>query len=153
MLETLTALSKDTIKGLQEIIEINIDSSKGFETAAEKVENRDIAMYFRRCGERRAVFAKELQQVVLQNGQEPESSGSLAGGAHRWWLSLRGTVQNGDEHGILAEAERGEDSIKHRYESVLKDTAGSPLNAELQRQYASIKQDHDTIRDMRDARS
>ena len=44
-------------------------------------------------------------------------------------------------------------AIKARYENVLKETAGSPYNAVLQRQYASVKEAHDTIRDMRDARA
>lgn len=153
MLESKTNLRDDTIKGLQSIIEINLDSSKGFAQAADKVENRDIAMYFRRCGARREQFAQELQQVIALNGEKPETSGSLAGAAHRWWIGIRGAVQNGDEHAMLAEAERAEDAIKERYEKVLKETAGSPLSATLHQQYISVKQDHDTIRDLRDARS
>ncbi|MEZ6235727.1 MAG: PA2169 family four-helix-bundle protein [Phycisphaerales bacterium] len=152
-METMTNLEKDTVKGLQDLIEINIDSAKGFAEAADKIENRDIAAYFRRCGSRRGEFAGELQRVVGLNGTEPKDSGTVKGAVHRWWLGLRGAVQDGDEHAILAEAERGEDAIKHEYESVLKSTAGSPLNSVLHRQYASVKQDHDTIRDMRDARA
>lgn len=152
-METVTTLNDETVSGVQKLIEINIDSSKGFTAAAEKVENRDIANYFRRCGQRREAFSGELQRIIGMNGEEPEDSGTLKGTMHRWWLELRGTVQSGDEHAMLAEAERGEDAIKERYEEVLKETAGSPLNAMLHRQYASIKQDHDTIRDMRDARA
>lgn len=153
MNETITQLGDKTIAGLQDLIEINIDSGKGFREAAERIENKDIASYFRRCGERRHEFASELQRIVGMNGEEPERSGSASGTVHRWWLSLRGKVQGGDEHAVLAEAERGEDAIKHKYEDVLQDTAGSPLTATLNRQYASVKQDHDTIRDMRDARA
>ena len=153
MLETKYNLNSDTIKGLQELIEINIDSSKGFGQAADKIESRDIAAYFRRCGERRSQFANDLQRAVNVNGEDAKEHGSLAGAAHRWWLGLRGTVASGDEHSVLAEAERGEDAIKGKYEKVLKETAGSPLNATLQQHYVSVKQDHDTIRDMRDARA
>ncbi len=152
-METITTLKDETIAGLQDLIEINIDSGKGFKQAAENIENTDIANYFRRCGERRSTFAGELQRVVGANGEKPETSGTVKGAVHRWWLGVRGTVQSGDEHAILAEAERGEDAIKHRYEEVLKETAGSPLNETLHRQYASVKHDHDTIRDMRDARA
>ncbi|MAY73322.1 MAG: histidine kinase [Phycisphaerae bacterium] len=152
-METTLNLDKNTIRGVQDLIEINIDSSKGFAEAADKIENSDIATFFRRCGERRDVFARELQRAVATSGEEPKTSGSLAGTLHRWWLDLRGTVQDGDEHGVLSEAERGEDAIKGRYESVLKSTTGSPLNATLQEQYVSVKNDHDMIRDMRDARA
>lgn len=152
-METITTLNDETVSGLQDLIEINIDSSEGFAEAAEKIENPDIANYFRRCGQRRETFSRELQRVVGMNDTEPKDSGTLKGTIHRWWVGIRGAVQSGDEHAMLAEAERGEDAIKECYETVLKETAGSPLNAVLHRQYASVKQDHDTIRDMRDARA
>ncbi len=152
MLETKTTLNDETIDRLQDLIEVNIDSSKGFAEAADKIENRDISNYFRRCGARRGMFAGELQDVVRQNGQEPRTSGSAKAKLHRWWMDLRDVVGQGDEHAMLAEAERGEDAIKERYETVIRDTSGSPLNSALLQQYMSVKQDHDTIRDMRDAR-
>lgn len=152
-METITNLDKDTIKGVKSLIEINIDSSKGFETAAENIENADIAGYFRQCSARRAQFADQLKRVVDVNNADAPDDGTAKGTIHRWWLSMRGTIQNGDEHAVLAEAERGEDSIKGTYEDVLKNTAGSPLNAVLTDQYASVKETHDTIRDMRDARA
>ena len=152
-METIDNLNDTTIDKLQDLIRINIDSSKGFETAAKNIENRQISNYFSDCSARRAGFATELQGHVAWSGDEPEDSGSLRGTLHRWWLDIRGTVQDGDEHGVLAEAERGEDAIKERYEDVLKETAGSPLNALLQQHYVSVKADHDAIRDMRDARA
>lgn len=152
-METITNLDKDTLSGVKSIIEINIDSSKGFQTAAENIENADIAGYFRQCSTRRAQFADQLSRVVDINGVDAPDSGSAKGTIHRWWMDLRGTIQNGDEHAVLAEAERGEDSIKGEYEKVLKSTAGSPLNALLTDQYAVVKETHDTIRDMRDARA
>lgn len=152
-METVTHLNDDSIKGIQNLIEINIDSSKGFRDAAEKIENPQIARFFRDCGTERERFASELKNIVRVNGQTPEDSGSLKGTAHRWWMDIRGTVAGGDEHAVLAEAERGEDAIKHRYESTLKQTAGSAVNDVLQRQYASVKSRHDQIRDMRDARA
>lgn len=152
-METITNLDKDTLSGVKSIIEINIDSSKGFQTAAENIENADIAGYFRQCSTRRAQFADQLSRVVDVNGVDSPDSGSAKGTIHRWWMDLRGTIQNGNEHAVLAEAERGEDSIKGKYEEVLKKTAGSPLNAVLTDQYAAVKEAHDTIRDMRDARA
>jgi uncharacterized protein (TIGR02284 family) len=150
VLETKNNLNDDTIKEVQQLIEINIDSGKGFSEAAKKIENSAVARYFRECGSRREGYASELQQHVARSGTKPEDSGSLKGTMHRWWLDLRGTVQDGEEHAVLAEAERGEDAIKEKYEHVLKATSGSALNSVIQHQYASIKMDHDQIRSMRD---
>lgn len=152
-METVSTLRDDTISGIQDLIEINIDSSKGFREAADKVECTDIANLFRQCADEREQYAGQLKSLVQVNGEEPKDSGTIRGTVHRWWLSLRGTVQQGDEHALLAEAERGEDAIKHRYEDTLKDTAGSAVNDVLQNQYTGVKARHDQIRDMRDARA
>lgn len=152
-METVSSLTNESIKGVQGLIEINIDSAKGFEEAAEKIENESIASLFRQCGKEREQYASQLRDIVRVNGEEPEDSGTIKGTAHRWWLSIRGTVTGGNEHTVLADAERGEDAIKHRYEDTLKETAGSAVNDLLQRQYAGVKARHDQIRDMRDARA
>lgn len=152
-METTTNMTTETLEGLQDLIEINIDSSKGFDTAAEAIENSSIADMFRQCAAERRRFGDELSQYIRLNGGKPETTGSVKGAAHRWWLNIRGKVQDGDEHAVLAEAERGEDAIKAEYEKVLKNTAGSPVNDVLQQQYASVKARHDRIRDMRDSRA
>jgi len=152
-METITNLNEDTIKGIQNLISINIDSSKGFTSAAEHIENDQIASYFRDCGKERLRFAHELQVATSINNEEPEDDGSLKGTVHRWWMDIRSTVTGGNEHTVLADAERGEDEIKELYEKTLKDTAGSPLNGVLQSQYALVKKRHDQIRDMRDQRA
>lgn len=152
MLETKTTLEAEMIDGVQTLIQYNIDSARGFAEAAEKIETTHIAGYFRECGARRAMFADELKHFVAINGEEPADSGTIKGTLHRWWLSLRGTVADGDEYALLAEAERGDDSIKAKYEEVLEQTAGSAMSDVLHRQYKSVKADHDRVRDMRDAR-
>ncbi len=150
-METTANLDKDTVSGLQDLIEINIDSSKGFKAAADKIEDQRIASYFRECSSERDGFARDLSRYVSLNATEPKDSGTAKGTVHRWWLELRGTVQRGDEHAVLAEAERGEDAIKARYEDVMKKTAGNPLNSVLLAQYAAVKSRHDQVRAMRDA--
>lgn len=149
-LETKHNLDQKTIGDLQKVISINLDSAKGFRTAAEQIGNENIAGLFRACAEERDTMAHECQALVGANATVPEDDGSLLGAAHRWWLNIRGTVQDGDEHALLSEAERGEDAIKHLYEKVLEDHPGSAVNDVLQRQYAAVKARHDQIRDMRD---
>ncbi len=150
-METVTNLEPKTIDRLQNLIRINIDSSKGFEKAASEIEHSGTADLFRRMATERRAFAEELRRYVRMNDEEAEDSGSIKGKFHRWWIDIVGTVRDGDEHAILAEAERGEDAIKRLYEETLPPIAGNPLNRVLQDQYARIKTGHDKIRDMRDA--
>ena len=132
-------------------MQINRDSSEGFTSAAEHVGDDRIASYFRQCAHDRTRFASELATFVEASGGDAPTSGTVRGTLHRWWLDLRGSVQGGDLKAMLSEAERGEDAIKAKYEHVLKDTAGSAMNDVLTRQYASVKQTHDRVRDLRDA--
>lgn len=150
-MESINRLNDDTISGIRDLIEINIDSCKGFQDAAGKIENTGIAGMFRECSAERERFADELTNIISANGKDAPTSGTVKGTAHRWWMNIRGTIADGDEHAILAEAERGEDAIKTRYEQTLLNTAGSAVNDLLQRQYARVKTRHDQIRDMRDA--
>lgn len=152
-METKTTLNDKTIEGVQDLIRINIDSYKGFEQAADTIENKRIAGLFREIATQRRNNAATLRNHVQMNDEDAEDSGSIKGNLHRWWLSARGTLNGGDDHVVLIEAERGEDAIKERYEEVLKDTAGSAMNDVLQKQYAEVKTGHDRIRDLRDAKA
>lgn len=144
-------LKKETIDDLQDLIRVNIDSSKGFDHAADEVDNPQLENFFRDCSAQRNRFAEQLRQYVRMNDEEAEDSGSIKGSMHRWWLDLRGKMQEHEPHAILQEAERGEDFIKGRYERVLKDTTGSPINDVIASQYREVKTIHDKVRDLRDS--
>lgn len=144
-------LDDRTLVGVKELVRINIDSAKGFRTAADQVETPDIAIWFRQCSERRAGFAEELRRFVRMNDAEADDSGTFAGALHRWWIDIRGTIQAGDEYAMLAEAERGEDAIKSLYEKVIAESVGTPATAVLIAQHRSVKADHDAVKALRDS--
>ncbi len=150
-LETTANLNEKTVEKLKDLVKVNIDSYKGFDQAAETIENAQIAGLFRQLSSDRKVFAEQLRQYIELNDEEASDAGSIKGKVHRWWLSARGAMTDGDNYAVLAEAERGEDVIKERYEEVLKETAGSALNDLLLKQYAEVKKGHDLVRDLRDA--
>lgn len=149
-LETKLNLNSETLDRLQELIQVNLDSRDGFNESAAQLEDMTVSSMFRQLAEDRNEQAAELRTIVAANREEPESSGSLAAAAHRMVIDIRAAL-GGGVGAILAEAERGEDWIKGKYEEVLKETAGSAVNDVLQRQYAAVKAAHDRIRDLRDA--
>ncbi|MCA9291323.1 MAG: PA2169 family four-helix-bundle protein [Phycisphaerales bacterium] len=148
---TMPPLRDETIEALQDLISINIDSCEGLRTASDTIDDASIAGTLRTLAAEREGFARDLQAHVRGNHTKPEEDGSVRGTLHRWWLSLRGTLQGGDAHAVLAEAERGEDAIKACYEKVLKDIPGSPLQKVLMTQYSRVKAGHDKVRDLRDS--
>jgi uncharacterized protein (TIGR02284 family) len=150
IMETKTALTKETINCLNDLIQVNIDSRDGFRDAAENVENLTISSLFTELSNQRNDQASELRSLVTANAQEPTDSGSFAAAAHRAWMDLRSAFGGGTA-AMLSEAERGEDYIKGKYESALKGHAGSAVTDVLNRQYASVKAAHDRVRDLRDS--
>jgi len=145
-----STLSHDTVERLKDLVRVNQDSAKGFETTADQVKSEPVARLMRSIAAERRGFAGDLRQHVQYNKDEVTNEGSVRAKVHRWWVNVRGTVQDGDLHAMLSEAEKAEDVIKGLYQDVLKETSGSPVHSLLQSQYESIRQGHDRIRDLRD---
>lgn len=145
------ALNDKATDKLQDLIKINIDSYKGLEQAADTIERKDVADLFRNIADHRRTHAEQLRGVVELTDEEAEDSGSIKGTVHRWWLSARGAITDGDDHAVLSEAERGEDKIKNEYEEALNEIDDATTKELVARQFAEVKSGHDRVRDLRDA--
>jgi len=137
---------------LNNLIKTLKDGQEGFEQAAEGVSNLQLKSLFRDYSQQRSRFAIALQSEAARHGEsEPETSSSATGAMHRGWINLKSAITGGDEHAILAECERGEDSAVEEYKKALDDGL-SPTTQELvSRQFVEIKAAHDRIKSMRDA--
>lgn len=144
-------MSDETVEKLSELIQINRDSVEGFETAIEAADgDAKVISLFESVKAERQGFASELAGFVQLNDGDDEPGGSLKGMAHRWWIKAHAAFASDDALAVLKDAEAGEDEIKEKYEDVIKETAGSPVNDVLLRQYAVVKKGHDRVRDLRD---
>jgi uncharacterized protein (TIGR02284 family) len=71
---------------------------------------------------------------------------------HRAWINLKAAVTSGDDHAILTECERGEDSAVNEYKKAMEEEElSSPIREAISRQYTDVKSAHDRIRELRDA--
>ena len=143
----------DVISTLNNLIETCKDGENGFRTAAEGVKNSELKTLFNTYAQQRAQFAAELQAEVRRLGGDPETSGSVAAAIHRGWINIKSVVTGEDEHAVLAECERGEDSAVHNYEEALQSNLPGDVRDIVERQYRQIKEAHDRIRTLRDATS
>jgi uncharacterized protein (TIGR02284 family) len=143
---------KETSSVLNDLIETLRDGQKGFQEAAEAVKDPQLKSLFVEYSQQRSRFATDLQSQVQTLGKEPETSSSTAGALHRGWINLKSVVTGGDDHAILAECERGEDSAVEEYKKALDKDLPQPLYELVSRQYADIKATHDRIRNLRDSR-
>ncbi len=144
-----------TTSTLNDLIQTLKDAQEGFRAAAEAVKSPDLQTLFNEYSLQRSKFAGELQAIVRNLGNdEPETGGSVSGALHRGWIDLKGALTKQDDHAILAECERGEDSAVAAYEEAIGDSAlpGYVLDT-LQEQYTEVRAAHDRVRDLRDSRA
>ena len=140
------------ISTLNDLIEICRDGQNGFKEAAENVKNPDLKSFFNECSTERAQFVTDLQLEVRRLGGDPQKTGSTAGALHRVWMDIKGTFTGKDDHAILSECERGEDSAVEAYREALKLNLPT-IQQLLERQFQSVRQTHDRIKQMRDAKA
>jgi uncharacterized protein (TIGR02284 family) len=141
------------ISTCDDLIETCRDGQNGFKEAAENVKSPELKTFFNEVAAERAQFVNELQLEIRRLGGEPAKSGSAAGALHRAWMEIKGTLTGKDDHAILAECERGEDSAVEAYRDALKLGLPTAINQTVERQFQSVKQVHDRVKTMRDAKA
>lgn len=132
------------VKVLNTLITTTIDSAHGFEQSADDATSERFATMFREyAGERRQIISK-LQNEVRRLGGTPEDDGSFKAAAHRRWVDFKDAVTSSGDKEVIEEVERGEDYIKEKYETALKDDKLSPATrAVMSEAYTSVKSGHD----------
>jgi uncharacterized protein (TIGR02284 family) len=138
---------------LNELIETGRDGQNGFKEAAENVKSPDLKTFLSQLATERAQFVSELQLEVRKLGGDPQKSGSTTAAMHRVWMDIKGTLTGKDDHSILSECERGEDSAVDSYKDALKVGLPTNIHQLVERQFQSIKLTHDRVKQMRDSKA
>src|SRR5262245_29378366 len=121
---------------LNNLIETLKNGQEGFKQAAEGVSNPNLKSLFRDYSQQRSRFATVLQGEARRHGEtEPENDSSATGAVHRGWINLKSAITGGDEHAILAECERGEDSAVEEYKKALADGLSPSAEEVVSRQF------------------
>jgi uncharacterized protein (TIGR02284 family) len=139
----------DVISTLNNLIETSKDGEEGFRSCAQNVKNPTLKTFFEQKAERCREGAVQLQATVREMGGDPETGGSMAGAMHRFWVNIRGTISGMDDHAILDECERGEDSAKRAYEDALKEDLPGDARRVIENQYREVKTNHDRVKELR----
>src|SRR6266566_3704124 len=143
---------KEIVSTINNLIETLKDGQEGFKQAAESVKSPQLKSLFNDYSQQRSRFATELQSQARSLGEpKSETSSTAAGALHRGWINLKSAVTRGDDHAILAECERGEDSAVNEYKKAIDDNLSAQIREIVSRQYTEIKKAHDRITNLRDA--
>jgi uncharacterized protein (TIGR02284 family) len=144
------------ISTLNSLIATTLDSCDGYRRAAEESSNPQHQAMFNEFAAERETIVRQLQQQVRSMGGDPEDDGTVLAMAHRAFLSLRDAVTGSDDAAVIAEVERGEDHIKHKYEAAMDDGLSSDVEAVVRESYQSVRRGHDrvsAIKHMQDGQS
>ena len=145
--------SNRVITTLNDLIATCRDGQNGFKEAAENVKSPDLKAFLNQVAAERAQFVNELQLEVGKLGGEPQKTGSTTATIRRAWLEIKGTLVGRDDHSILSECEKAEDSTVDVYKDALKQGLPITILQTVERQFQSIKQTHDRVKQMRDSKA
>ena len=142
----------DTISTLNKLIETCLNGQEGFRQAAEAVtDDEDLKGFLFSASLQRSKFAGELQNEVIALGEpDPTHTNSATSKVHRGWLNLKTALTGNDNHAILAECERGEDSAVAEYRKALNSEMPAPLSEIVSRQFQEVLATHNSVRGLRD---
>jgi uncharacterized protein (TIGR02284 family) len=131
---------------LNTLIGTLLDSVEGYQKSAEDIENRDLASRFQSRARERQQAVAGLQAAVARLGGNPEDDATLLGGVHRAFVDLKAAVTGRDDQAIINEVERGEDYLKGKFQTALKNVDLAPqARAAVEEAWNSVKAGHDEM--------
>ena len=145
--------TKDIVKTLNNLIEVNIDRTKGYETASKETEDSDLKSLFNKYASQSVTFKTELEKMVTEKGGDAQKSSSASGTVYRAWMDTKSTLTGNSRKAILSLCEFGEDAAKNSYKKAKEDSVSYPdsVLSLISRQYEEILNGHDTIKNLRDS--
>jgi uncharacterized protein (TIGR02284 family) len=142
---------QDYAQAVHDVITVCRDAEQGYRGAAQAVNAPVMKEIFEEYSAQRGQFAAELQSAVKALGFETIDPQGLGGMLYASWISLKALVTGHDVHGVLVEAERGEDWSLKTYRAALGKTLPAEIASIIERQFKDVQSAHDRIRTLRDA--
>lgn len=137
-------LTENVKENVKDVIERNIDACKGYEKAAEKVENHRLADAFRQQAAQRKNFALELESTAHVLGSDAVSKieeGTFEANLHRTWMDVKSVFSSDNEEAMVEECIRGEKESLDEYNELIKSGAlSNELSSVVQKQRSTIQE-------------
>ena len=147
-----TASSTGDIATLNTLIGTLIDSIEGYTKSAADTKNAHFAERFNARAQERQQVLTRLQATVARLGGDPEDESTTAGSLHRGFINLKEAVLGQDDETIIDEVERGEDYLKEKFETAMRN-GDLPAEARtaVEEAWQSVKAGHDEMSQLKHA--
>ena len=150
-METTSSVTVDT---LNDLIEINNDRIKGYETAISELKDgdADLKVLFANYQTESTNLKTELEKAVSAAGGEVATGTTNSGKIYRAWMDVKAVFTGKDRTAILASCEYGEDAAQKAYKAALEESELDISARELiAKQQQTLKASHDKVKALRDA--
>lgn len=138
--------SNHDISVVNSLIKTTLDSVKGFKEAAEDSEAGQYATLFSEFASERSRVASMLQDEVRRLGGNPEDDSSMLAAAHRAFMNVKELLMSRNDRAIIEEVERGEDYIKEKFQTALRDDElSTSTRTVIEQAFTSVRAGHDRV--------
>jgi uncharacterized protein (TIGR02284 family) len=138
-------LSDSIIDSLNRLVEINLDSTIGYQTAAGAMQNPDYGAMLRQYADDRRRFVGELSKLVQPYAELPEKSRTFPSIPQHDWRNLNSVLTDGDR-AILDECEQADEIAVAAYQDVIAKVAPEPVLELLRQQFTDIRNAYERVR-------
>ena len=145
--------TEKAIRILNGLIQINNDRIEGYQRAMDDTDESDLKLLFNEFSITSRRLNDELVDSVENMDGDPIEGTSTSGKLFRIWMDVKSSLANKDRAAILNSCEFGEDWAVKAYEEVMQNESEfltMDQNEMIRNQFTIIKNDHDTIKELRD---
>ena len=123
-------MTSTTFKSLTDT---TFDSVEGYRQASEKADSAQLKQALAQRMQQREQTLQRMNGQLQQQGDELVTKGTLTGEAHQLWQSITSAFGSSDES-VAERVEEGEDYIKNKFETALKDDELEPQERQIVQQ-------------------
>ncbi|MCY7350220.1 MAG: PA2169 family four-helix-bundle protein [Cytophagaceae bacterium] len=118
------AQNQDIVDSLNDLVQINNDRIRGYQSSVDNVQDAELADLFRHMIVQSQKFRSELaDHIVRLDGKavEEATSTDLSSKFHRAWLDIKASIFDNKKATVLSSVEFGEGAAVDAYEEALDD--------------------------------
>lgn len=142
---------KDDMTQLNNLLDLLVDSQKGYSDAAENATEPQLKGLLEGIGQNRTKLIAEVEQLrrKADPSVDARDGGTLKGDMHRAWMDIREALGSKDNTNMLNECERGEKYLVSHYDDMLDKDVNVETAGLAQRQRMQVQGNLDRITQLR----
>ena len=144
-------IDEDTIKTLNDLLEICRDGEYGFRECATHTQASHLKIVMAQRAEDCRLAEVDLMTLIKQMGGNCDEGGTAIGAVHRGWVAVKGTITGYSDLDILNECERAEDVALAHYRKALIHYLPDAAHVLVKHQTSGAQRNHDQVKALRDA--